>query len=335
MTESAPPNGESTTELRNCLRDLVGLLGLPALWTTKEPQATTRLLAETLIETLSLDACCITTHFETKSRPLILLYGDGRRIDPAKESLWQVFTEVTAPSDSALGITEEITPIGKLRVARFSLGYYGSKGQITVASARPDFPRSTELVLLRSAASLAASGLRTARLAYERERALRAKDEFLAMLGHELRNPLAPIVTALELLKVKGKGTLTQEHVIIERQVRHLKGLVDDLLDVTRITTGKIQLNQELTELHTVVMSAMEAAKPLIEQRRHHVISDIPPNGLRVKGDPLRLSQVISNLLINAAKYTEPEGTITIVACRDDITVQLKKIGRASCRERV
>jgi signal transduction histidine kinase len=106
------------------------------------------------------------------------------------------------------------------------------------------------------AASLAASGLRTAQLVYERERALHAKDEFLAMLGHELRNPMAPIVSALGLLKMKAGGSLTGEQKIIERQVKHVVGLVDDLLDVSRITTGKIELKHELLDVRTILDTA-------------------------------------------------------------------------------
>lgn len=291
-----------------------------------EPRETSRVLAETLVETLSLDACCVAAALSPQDSPLLSLYVNGRAADVTREPDWQTFAATATRDSNNLDVTEEDTPSGKMRVARFPLGYYGCQGQITAASSRTDFPRPTELLLLRSAASLAASGLRTARLTYERERAMRAKDEFLAMLGHELRNPLAPIVTALELLKIKTQGNLSPEHVIIERQVSHLKGLVDDLLDVTRITSGKIKLDLELVELHSIVMAALEAANPLIEQRRHQVISDIPEQGLPVNVDPLRLAQVVTNLLINAAKYTEPEGKISIIAGRNAESVELKVI---------
>ncbi|WP_170162360.1 hybrid sensor histidine kinase/response regulator [Caldimonas tepidiphila] len=112
-------------------------------------------------------------------------------------------------------------------------------------------------------------------------------------------------------------GRLTREQTIIERQVNHLKGLVDDLLDVTRLTAGKIELRQEILEIHAVVLAAQEAAQPLIEQRRHRLRLDVPVSGLRVRGDSLRLAQSVSNLLINAAKYTDPGGNITVSAHRE------------------
>lgn len=323
------PEVDSSAELRTCLRDLMGLLGLPALWSSKEPKATARLLAETLIETLSLDACCVTSTFVGQSGSQSFLYANGKAIDIADDAGWTPFVESPVKVQHQLDLAENETPLGLLRVARFSLGFYGYKGQIVVASSRKDFPKPTELILLRSAASLAASGLRSASLTYERENALRVKDEFLAMLGHELRNPLAPIVTALELMKLKAGGELTLEQKIIERQVDHLNGLVDDLLDVTRITSGKIELKEETIEIHAVVLTALEAAQPLIKERNHQILCDIPTSGLLVRGDPRRLAQVVSNLLINAAKYTEPDGTIAVSARHDAnrVTLQIRDTG--------
>jgi signal transduction histidine kinase/CheY-like chemotaxis protein len=328
MSSPPLPAIDSSAELRTCLRDLVSLLGLPALWSGRETTATVRILAETLVETLSLDVSYVSATLSPAKEPVGFLYANGRVIDAETEPDWRAFIDASSRGQGHdLHVNEEETPLGKLRVARFSLGYFGQPGQITAASSRPEFPKLTDLVLLRSAASLAASGLRTAQLTFERERALRAKDEFLAMLGHELRNPLAPIVTALELIKLKEKkasSKLPLEYTVIERQVNHLKGLVDDLLDITRITAGKVELKYETLELHSAVQTALEAAQPLIEERRHHVSCDIPENGLPVNGDLLRLSQVIANLLINAAKYTQPRGQIAIAAYRDGQHVSLK-----------
>ncbi len=131
----------------------------------------------------------------------------------------------------------------------------------------------------------------------------RAKDEFLAMLGHELRNPLAPMVTALELLRLRGSQSREQD--VLERQVRHLIRMVDDLLDVSRITTGKVELQRRPVNLHDVVGRAMEIAGHLLEQRRHAVDIQIPHHELVVHADVDRLAQVIANLLTNAAKYSD------------------------------
>jgi signal transduction histidine kinase len=157
----------------------------------------------------------------------------------------------------------------------------------------------------------------------EAEHALRAKDEFLAMLGHELRNPLAPIVTALQLLRLRGNDPAEREHTIIERQVNHLTTLVDDLLDISRITQGKIELKRERIELSSVVLRAIEMVSPLFEQRRHVLVVDVPVQGLMALVDPTRFAQVISNLLSNAAKYTEVGGQIVISATADAEEVTL------------
>ena len=160
----------------------------------------------------------------------------------------------------------------------------------------------------------------SARKAAEEEAmaASRAKDEFLAMLGHELRNPLAPIRTALNLMALRGDPETAKERQVIERQVDHLVRLVDDLLDVSRITRGKIDLAREPIEIGEVIAHAIEMASPLLEQRRHHLDVQVPREGLVVNADPDRLAQVFSNLLTNAAKFTDPGGHITVSAARGD-----------------
>jgi PAS domain S-box-containing protein len=166
-------------------------------------------------------------------------------------------------------------------------------------------------------------------LRQEAEQANRAKDEFLAMLGHELRNPLAPITTALQLMKLRADPATSKERTIIERQVDHLTRLVDDLLDVSRITGGKIELHRQRLELAAVVASAIEIASPLLEQRQHHLTVEVAPRGLLIDGDPVRLAQVVSNLLTNAAKYTEPGGYIAVNAARegDQVVLRVKDNG--------
>ena len=157
----------------------------------------------------------------------------------------------------------------------------------------------------------------------EAEDANRAKDEFLAMLGHELRNPLAPILTALQLMHLRGVSGAERERSIIQRQVTHLVGLVDDLLDVSRITRGKVHLRIAPVDVAEVVAKAIEMSAPAIEERRHTLSVNVAP-GLTVNGDPGRLAQVIGNLLTNAAKYTDPQGTIRITAAREGTTIVLQ-----------
>jgi PAS domain S-box-containing protein len=148
-----------------------------------------------------------------------------------------------------------------------------------------------------------------------------AKDEFLAMLGHELRNPLAPIVTAIELLKLNGHEA-TREVATIDRQSQHLIRLVDDLLDIARVTRGKLDLKRRRCELQVVVAKAIEIAAPLIEQRRHTLKVSVESN-IFVDGDEFRLAQLLANLLTNAAKYTPDSGHIYIEARTRDRLVEL------------
>ena len=163
----------------------------------------------------------------------------------------------------------------------------------------------------------------------EAERMSQAKDEFLSMLGHELRNPLAPIVNALQLMKLRGSGELERERALIDRQVSHLLRLVEDLLDVSRITRGKIQLEQRSVELAEVVAQALETVGPTIAQRTHRLVVDVATEGLRVDGDPTRLAQVFANLLGNAAKYTPSDGRLELRAESEDgwLTVSIRDNG--------
>src|SRR5215813_12853831 len=144
----------------------------------------------------------------------------------------------------------------------------------------------------------------------------RHKDEFLAMLAHELRNPLAPIRNAIQALKVIGPPDpqVMKLRDMIDRQVTHMSRLVDDLVDVSRITRNKIALRMERLELMTAVGRAVETSRPLIEARKHRLTVSLPPDPAEVEGDLTRLSQVISNLLENAAKYTEEGGNILLAS---------------------
>ncbi|HEX8614946.1 MAG TPA: ATP-binding protein [Telluria sp.] len=145
----------------------------------------------------------------------------------------------------------------------------------------------------------------------ELQAAARAKDEFLALLGHELRNPLAPIVTALELMRLRDRST-EREQVIIRRQVTHLTRLVDDLLDVSRITRGKVELRKEVVDVRDVLMRAVEMVTPLIAQKQQRLDVDIA--SLHWYGDPARLAQIVSNLLTNASRYSPSQATVVLRA---------------------
>ncbi|MEJ7806738.1 MAG: ATP-binding protein [Telluria sp.] len=166
----------------------------------------------------------------------------------------------------------------------------------------------------------------TERLNNELNVAARAKDEFLAMLGHELRNPLAPIVTALQLIRMRT-GELTREQLIIDRQVNHLIRLVDDLLDVSRITRGMVELRLEVVSLAQVMQKAVEMAEHVLERKAHHLTVTVQDQTWY--GDPARLAQVVANLLTNAARYTPAGGEIAlaVASCPPNFTISVTDNG--------
>ncbi len=159
----------------------------------------------------------------------------------------------------------------------------------------------------------------------------RRKDEFLATLAHELRNPLAPIRQAALISKAEG-ATDSQKswsHDVISRQVHHMALLLDDLLDISRITRGTLELRTEMTDVAAVVEAALETARPAIDAKRHTLQLVLPEEPIRLAADPLRLAQVLSNLLTNAAKYTDPDGRIRLTAFRraDALTISVTDKG--------
>jgi signal transduction histidine kinase len=148
----------------------------------------------------------------------------------------------------------------------------------------------------------------------------RRKDEFLATLAHELRNPLAPIRTAVQILHLTGSQEAESRQVrdMVERQVDHLVRLVDDLLDMSRISRGKIELRRQPVLLAEVVQTAMETSAPFLTASRHELSVTLCTEPLTVDGDVVRLTQVVANLLNNAAKYTPQKGRITLTVERED-----------------
>jgi signal transduction histidine kinase/ActR/RegA family two-component response regulator len=147
----------------------------------------------------------------------------------------------------------------------------------------------------------------------------RRKDEFLATLAHELRNPLAPVRNSLHILRLAGSEdpTVTRVRAVMERQVDHLVRLVDDLMEVSRITRGKIELRRERTDLARVLRTAIETSQPLLDGAGHVLAVELPPGPLPLDADPVRLAQVFSNLFNNAAKYAEHPGRIQVRATRE------------------
>ncbi len=167
-------------------------------------------------------------------------------------------------------------------------------------------------------------------VAAELSEADRRKDEFLAVLAHELRNPLAPIRSALQIMKLTDqRGPREEARTLMERQLEQMVRLVDDLMDVSRITRGKVELRKERVQLSAVVNSAVETSRPLVEQMGHELTVSLHPQPVILDADPTRLAQVFSNLLNNAAKYSERGGRIRLTAERrgSEVVVSVKDTG--------
>src|SRR5262249_2531952 len=193
-------------------------------------------------------------------------------------------------------------------------------GAATAERNRAERRRSEDYARLRL------SEERLARQAEELAAADRRKDEFLAVLGHELRNPLAPLQNGLQLLALGGsdQALVTHARQVMERQLRHLVRLVDDLLDVARIRSGKIVLEIERVEIREMIASAVELARPLIDSRSHELQVSLPAELLWTDADRIRLPQLLANLLNNAAKYTDEGGQITLAASHTEQSLVIK-----------
>ncbi|HEV3384397.1 MAG TPA: hybrid sensor histidine kinase/response regulator, partial [Gemmata sp.] len=206
---------------------------------------------------------------------------------------------------------------------------FGVLGMARNASRHPFLPG--EITVAETFTSRASSALENARLYREVQEADRQKNEFLSMLAHELRNPLAPIRNASELLRHKASdpATVRWAQGVIERQVNHMVRLVDDLLDVSRLTLGKIRLSIEHISLNKVVAQAIEATQTLMDQFDHTLKVSLPAQPLHIAGDEARITQILINLFNNAAKYTEAGGTITFSAVLESgfVTMRIRDTG--------
>jgi PAS domain S-box-containing protein len=254
--------------------------------------------------------------------PTQLLGRQAREALPelSEQGVWELFDRIRA-TGQRYEATASPVMLNRRGDNRLDQGFFNWVGQ-PVRDAKGDVDGVmvfavdiTEQVVARE---------RAEHLAAELDRVSRTKDEFVAMLGHELRNPLAPIVTALRVMELRGVAGGEPERAIIKRQVQHLTRLVDDLLDVSRITSGKVQLTTSRVEIAEVIARAIEVASPLLEQRGHHLTLSVPRSGLTVCVDAGRVAQVFSNLLTNACKYTDPGGQVSVTAEREGTRVAVR-----------
>lgn len=215
----------------------------------------------------------------------------------------------------------------------------GQFGALAAYSTHPRVFTAEEMGFLQAAAALLGQGLENRRLrsalklrSEELERAEERKDDFFRMLSHELRNPLDSISLSLEVMRIYRLGDPAREELrgVLDRQVRHMTRLVDDLLDVSRVQSGQIRLRKAPVELGGIITNAQETVRPLLHDRGHRVSVTLPRRPVWIKGDAQRLEQVFMNLLHNAAKYTDPGGSIEVTGERegDQAVVRVKDNGR-------
>lgn len=307
-------DGQDGESAEHALRDLMGLIALPALWAGRDGTAIVALTMQAIERIVPLDVCHVDVPLLPLTASLIQMRLRGRDVAPDELIAWREVIESWHQMPIGTGVSLSDTPLGPMRLIRLSMGFSSGQGSVWFGSMASSFPTLNQIALLRAATSQAATGIQAARAAHEREEANRAKDEFLAMLGHELRNPLAPITTALALMRRERGDVADRYQEIIERQVAHLSRLVEDLLDISRITRGKIELRRESLRISSVITRAIEAASPLVEQRNQRLTVALSDNGAQIYGDLTRLTQAFSNVLNNASKYTDAGGEIRVTA---------------------
>lgn len=322
----------SVAELRalnaeRTIRDLLSLLSLSTLWIGRDGGAVIEQMLEAVERLMPLDVAIVEVPLNPGDSPSFYGRVQGRAVSGLERESWRDAAKQWQSIAAGQAVAPRLcaTPIGALRVVTLDLVMTNHPGKLWFGSSVEGFPSNTQLAIFRAAASLAATGLQTARTHYEREQASRQKDEFLALLGHELRNPLAPIRSTAALLRYEGA---TRDQVrfageVVERQVRHMTALVDDLLDVSRLSTGTIILDKATVNLREVLAQAVEQVRPALEAKSHYLRTNIDNCDAYVLGDYNRLVQVACNLLSNAVKYTPDNGEICLQVSVDTDLVKM------------
>jgi signal transduction histidine kinase/ActR/RegA family two-component response regulator len=321
--------------LRRYLRDLVAVSTLSAVWSRRDPKLIAQSLADVICRSLPVGVAYVRLGQDDANA----VEAAGAANGPlAHEQANRIGKVVRAIADSETARTPvDLLGDEPLYVSITPIGLDSEFGIIAVGSRDRAFPSSVERLLLSVPANQAAVVLQQRQmqtalraLVEKLKDADRRKDEFLATLAHELRNPLAPVLNSVAVIRQCGtdRGLIDRATAIMDRQLSHMVRLIDDLLDAARITTGKLDLRKARVELSTVLMNAVEANRPLIDQMGHELKLALPPKTL-LYGDPVRLTQVISNLLNNAAKYTDKGGQIVVAAKQQgrDAVISIKDSG--------
>lgn len=321
--------------LRQITRDVIAISTLPAIWGGLHPEGVVRSLSTVLLNTLHLDLVYIRLDNSGANDAIETLRIKQHRV--AEPYLDQVRTAL-APFLKQFDANQTATipdPFGdgSLLVNFIRFGVAGDTGLLVVGSRRADFPSEHDRVVLSVGANQAAVVIhrqrveQALRVSEEKYRALFSEmaktnkhlSEFLAVLAHELRNPLAPVLTGLEIIRMRPDSleTVLRVRDMIERQVNQMVVLINELLDIARVTNGKIEIKKKPVDLHSIISSAVEASLPMIETARHELSVKLGEKPLRLNADSTRIIQVIGNLLTNAAKYTPQCGKIKLIAEQD------------------
>jgi signal transduction histidine kinase/ActR/RegA family two-component response regulator len=310
-----PPPGNDGNRLEHCIRDLAALNALPSMCVGRSPDETLEIVLDALPTVLSAALVYLAL---PGSPPKTCATLDGK--SAAGTTLAELTAAVTSEAVGSGAIL--VGDVGKLWCLEAEVPIGSERGRLIVGRRTP-LDRETDRVLVRSAANLVGTTLEAANVLD----VARRKDDFLAMLGHELRNPLAPILTAVELLA--RHPSVAREQQVIDRHTRHLARLVDDLLDISRVTRGHVELRSEPVALASALERAVEIANPLLNRQKHSLHVDDAAD-VTVQGDPVRLAQIFGNLLTNAAKFTPAGGMIRVeVSVRDErVGVTVRDSGR-------
>ena len=304
----SPGDREGARRLERCIRDLATLSALPSMCIGRTPDEALDIVLDALPTALSCDLVYL---WVPGSPPAERAMHHGAAVPGPGLAAIAAFVGSVAQTSGAL----TIPTLGALWCFEADIPVGAETGRLLAGRSTPLDPE-TDRVLVSTAANLVGTTLESARVLENARR----KDSFLAMLGHELRNPLAPILTAVELLE--RHPSVARERQVIDRHTRHLARLVDDLLDISRVTSGHVELRSERVSLSSVLERAVEVAAPLVARHRH-ALQVASADGIFLEGDPVRLAQIFGNLLMNAAKFTPASGKIDVMIDRGPARVRI------------
>jgi signal transduction histidine kinase/ActR/RegA family two-component response regulator len=331
-------HGEAAGELgslRGALRDLVALSALPLSWTERDGAAIAQDGLDLALSLVQGDVGIARLPSAVSPDGLTEITRSVSRDWPDLPALARAALDAL-PSGEALEAITLKTTVGEVRLALAPLVVGDQEGLVAVGSHRANFPTTLESTLLRVAANHVAVALRAAELLSRAREADRRKDEFMALLGHELRNPLASIRGSIDLL-TRTVETASDVELraldIIDRQSRYVARMVDDLLNVSRLTVGKLELQRQPLDLRTVARNAFSAMGMSGRFSAHDVRLLLAADAMPVDGDRIRLEQAVTNLIDNALKFTPPGGAVTVGVAQESglptITVEDTGVGVA------